>query len=319
MERIITKVKTVRHNWWEAFKQAIKLRGYEYYKGPKEIKFRYPAPGSVPQDMKSRPNLYKHDWKTPFKESTFDIRAKDVRTDIANQYQAYIEGKEHVLDPKNPQHFNVLQGPTYNRKLQKPPHIATDTIYDKYEPRQVTAKRYKECYEKDQENYAQFVDDFVPARGIGYDEVYNPSFMKHHPRGTSPILNERRLQDMFLELEWYLTDVVNKNRIESKQMDMYKGTVKKWQVLDDQAYSRDQIEKIQAAIKAPNPDELEAYAEENKRPMTLPITNENVSDWRDKKRAVDTADFNAKLIEFEKKREQNYFMKRYERPKQIQE
>jgi hypothetical protein len=42
-------------------------------------------------------------------------------------------------------------------------------------------------------------------------------------------------------------------------MDLYKGTVKKWQVLDDSAFDRDQIEKLQAAIRAPLPDELELY------------------------------------------------------------
>lgn len=40
---------------------------------------------------------------------------------------------------------------------------------------------------------------------------------------------------------------------------MYKGTVKKWQVLDDSTYDREEITKMQKAIKAPIPDELEYY------------------------------------------------------------
>lgn len=122
---------------------------------------------------------------------------------------------------------------------------------------------------------------------------------------------------MYLELEYYITDVLGKERIETKQMDMYKGTVKKWQVLDDEQFSRDQIEKVQSAISAPSPDELERFKEESDVKMTLPISNQNVSEWRDKRRAIDSADFNAKLIEFEQKRDQNYFVKRFEKPKEL--
>ena len=40
---------------------------------------------------------------------------------------------------------------------------------------------------------------------------------------------------------------------------MYNGTVKKWQVLDDHGFDREEVEKIQAAVKAPLPEELEMY------------------------------------------------------------
>lgn len=38
---------------------------------------------------------------------------------------------------------------------------------------------------------------------------------------------------------------------------MYKGDTKKWQVLNDEAFDREEIEKVQAAIKAPSPDQLD--------------------------------------------------------------
>ena len=86
--------------------------------------------------------------------------------------------------------------------------------------------------------------------------------------------------------------MVAHKRIESKKMDVYKGQLKKWQILDDQGFDRDQIEKIQAAARAPGPDELEYLKETTKTTMTLPINNANVSKWRDDDRAVDSADFN---------------------------
>ena len=48
-------------------------------------------------------------------------------------------------------------------------------------------------------------------------------------------------------------------QIREKKLQMYKGTVKKWQILDDDAHDRDQIEKLQAAVQAPLPEELEMY------------------------------------------------------------
>ena len=42
-------------------------------------------------------------------------------------------------------------------------------------------------------------------------------------------------------------------------MNMLKGTPKKWQVLDDEAFDREEIDKMQAAIRAPLAYELEMY------------------------------------------------------------
>lgn len=49
---------------------------------------------------------------------------------------------------------------------------------------------------------------------------------------------------MIVESEYFVEEVVGKKRIEEKKMGMLKGTPKKWQILDDKAFDRDQIEKI---------------------------------------------------------------------------
>ena len=100
---------------------------------------------------------------------------------------------------------------------------------------------------------------------------------------------------------------------------MYKGTPKKWQILDDKVFDRDQVEKLQAAARAPLPDELELWQEKHSKPMTLPITNVNVSAWRDDSRAIDTADFDPKFLEYDRERRKKYFLERYEKPKEIAE
>ena len=67
------------------------------------------------------------------------------------------------------------------------------------------------------------------------------------------------MKQIFLEFEYMIEEWLGKEQIETKQKQFYKGTVKKWQVLDDKGFDREEIEKMQAAIKAPGPEELEMY------------------------------------------------------------
>jgi hypothetical protein len=91
--------------------------------------------------------------------------------------------------------------------------------------------------------------------------------------------------------------------------------------LDDRAFDRDQIVKIQAAARAPLPDELEQYEEKHSKPMQLPINNANVSQWRDDQRAIDGigADFDPKQIEHDRERRKRFFNERFEKPLELRE
>ncbi len=100
---------------------------------------------------------------------------------------------------------------------------------------------------------------------------------------------------------------------------MYKGTVKKWQILDDNVYDKEQVELLQAAVQAPLPEELEMYKEKHNRPMKLPFTDENVKAWRDEPLAIESADFNPELLQLDRERRRTFFIDRYEQPKQLKE
>lgn len=320
MDKVINKVKVVRYNWWEAFKEFVRLPGYHYHKMPPELKYRYPAPGSVPKTPQDRPYLFKQDWKQSFKDSPFNIRPKELKEDFMEMTEHYISGRKHELDPNKEMDRMVLEGPVRNRDREPSPHQYIEEVFDPLKTtREERAKQVRAQMEKNPEIFAYNIENFHPAQGPGYQENYFPTYALFNERAATPVYNDQRLQHTFLELEYYIAEIMGKERIETKEMSMYKGTPKKWQVLDDQQFSRDQIEKIQVAIHGPNPDELERYQEESDVKMKLPITNQNVSEWRDKKRAIDTADFNAKLVEFERKRHDNYFLKRYERPKKLNE
>ena len=79
MDRIVGKINQTRLNWWEALKLSMNIRGYNYYKPPPELKYRYPAPGSAPHDEVDHPNLYKKHWKTPYRDSPYNIQKKEKK------------------------------------------------------------------------------------------------------------------------------------------------------------------------------------------------------------------------------------------------
>jgi hypothetical protein len=141
--------------------------------------------------------------------------------------------------------------------------------------------------------------------------------MLFYERGN-PIVNDRRIHEMYIDLETVLLEDMGKEELTTMQREMYKGMPKKWQLLDEGQFTKDQIDKMQNAIKAPMSEELDEYLTLNK-PMTLPVNNKNASEWRDEKRSVDTVDYNSKLIDVDRERRQEFFTKRYERPKEISE
>lgn len=125
------------------------------------------------------------------------------------------------------------------------------------------------------------------------------------------------MREIFVELEYMIENVIGYHRIHNKKMNMLKGTPKKWQVLDDSAFDREEIEKMQVAIRAPLPEELEYYQAKHAKPMTLPISNTNVSAWRDDVRAIDSADFDPQFLEYDRERRKKFFLERYEKPKEL--
>lgn len=92
VDKLLKTVNTTRKNWYEAFKMSVNIKGYEYYQAPDEIRYRYPAPGSVSHDKDSYPHLFKKHWKTPFRDSPYNIRRKEKKVDPAVNTKHYISG-----------------------------------------------------------------------------------------------------------------------------------------------------------------------------------------------------------------------------------
>jgi len=96
---------------------------------------------------------------------------------------------------------------------------------------------------------------------------------------------------------------------------MTKGTPKKWQVLDDACFDRDQVEMVQAAINAPSPAQLEFWQEKHSVPLQLPVSNATVTKWRDDPLPWSSADFDHQALVGERVHQKQEFLTRYEIPK----
>lgn len=105
------------------------------------------------------------------------------------------------------------------------------------------------------------------------------------------------MKEAFVGLEYIAEEVYFKERVANGYVEAYKGTTKKWQVLDEDVFDRDQIEKIQAACDAPMPDQLEAWQKKHDKVIQAPYNNENVAKWRDDPDHIDSGiDFNPRQI-----------------------
>ena len=49
---------------------------------------------------------------------------------------------------------------------------------------------------------------------------------------------------MFVELEYWIEEVIGAPTIKKGKIKTYKGEPKKWQILDDAVFDRDQIAKL---------------------------------------------------------------------------
>ena len=76
------------------------------------------------------------------------------------------------------------------------------------------------------------------------DAEYFPREFIWRERGFSGFENDPIMREIFVELEYMIENQFGYKRIVDKKMDMLKGTPKKWQILDDKTFDREEIEKL---------------------------------------------------------------------------
>jgi hypothetical protein len=121
------------------------------------------------------------------------------------------------------------------------------------------------CASHEQEILDERLSNY-PGHG-DLDDDYDQVNIMYNPRGATGFENDAKSKQIIVETERWIEDIVGAQQIKEKKLDFYKGTIKKWQILDDAEHDPDQIVKMQAAVQAPLPEELEMYKEKHSVPM----------------------------------------------------
>jgi hypothetical protein len=137
MDKVLGKINQTRLNWWQAFKLGCNLKGYDYYKPPPEIKYRYPAPGSVPQDEDNYHHLFKKHYKTPYRDSPYNIQKKEKIPTIEENTEISASSIPN-LDPNNPYDALLL-------RQQQPDTHGIKLLYDDFN-KQTEEERRQELW-----------------------------------------------------------------------------------------------------------------------------------------------------------------------------
>lgn len=69
--------------------------------------------------------------------------------------------------------------------------------------------------------------DFAPGQQ-DYDDDYNQYNLVWRNRGVTGMENSPRMKEMFIEMEYWIEEVLGKKQILEKKTHMYKGQPKKW-------------------------------------------------------------------------------------------
>lgn len=259
-DKIVNAVKKSRADVWSSFKKGISITGYKYYKPHDEVKYRYPAPGSCALDNVDRRHMYKLDWKTPFRVSEYNVRSQELRYDdddprTAANYVAAIP----EFDGDHPR-FGKYDQWSLDSAI---PEVKSGIIHQELD---MQSSDLKDELWSGWNKYADVQEDtivnFAPGQN-DLDDAYCQAIEQWRSRGATGFESNTRMKEMFVELEYWIEEIVGKQRRVEGKVAAYKGTPKKWQILDDKVYDRDQIEKLQAATDSPMPEQLEMWQEKH--------------------------------------------------------
>ena len=198
---------------------------------PDMIKYRYPAPGSAALDRVDHPNLFKKHWKTPFRNSPYNIRVKE-KTYGAENEDNYMSALPDI-DPSRGD---------FERRLALQQETSTDhtKAIDECTAEDIWAEQ-----EADADVMRVLTRDFTHSHWDLDEEYDQVTFMVGgYDKDYSGISNDARMRQICTEYEYWIEEVIGEKRIREQKFKMYKGTVKKWQVLDDDAFDRDQVELL---------------------------------------------------------------------------
>jgi hypothetical protein len=203
VDKVVAKLNTTRHNWWEAFKLGISIKGYKYYQPPPELKYRYPAPGSSPHSEVDHPHLFKKHWKTPYRESNYNIRNKEkaIPDDVMTEVSA---SSFPEFDPNEYYDQLILREmmPSYADKkdLYKEDNWINKSTEEKKEELWNLFESYPKITQAIKRDFAPYNFDL--------EDEYKPNHFIWRERGATGFENDPIMREIFVDLEYLIEEVI---------------------------------------------------------------------------------------------------------------
>lgn len=218
------------------------------------------------------------------------------------------------LDPENEKHLPLFERHNIE-KIRNHGVPQNDEILNAMTPQDHHEHLFG-IFQEHVDSLEDFRIDDAPYQA-NLDDVYNPTYFMNFDKEHTGIRGDRVMEQIYLDLEYILEERIAKPRKEAGSMPMKKGETKLWQVLDDAGHDPEEIAKIQSAIRAPSPAELDEYREKDQVQLQFPINNANVQKWRDDPKAFEEPEFDfAQLLE-KKNKTKTFYLDRYEKPKEL--
>ena len=218
VDKLLSKAKKLRGTWWEAFTVARGVKGHQYYDIPKEIKYRYPAPGSCPLDKDDHPNLYKRHWKTPFRDSNYNIRPIEkqytmeentihaiMNTPTIDPQANEAERRLSLQQNANMDHLEVVEDGT--------PADSEDKLQEMWDSFEAMAEHQK-ITGRDFAPWTRDLDD-------DYNQVNH--IIGGYEKDYSGMANDWKSRKTVEELEYMIENIIGEKRIKEQKFKMYKG------------------------------------------------------------------------------------------------
>lgn len=203
VDKILARVERTKTNWWTHLKKASNIsNNYKYYEIPENLKYRYPSPGSCDPAKEDHPNLYKIHWKTPFRESPYNIRPKEKRPEIGwddgENWISKTYGKGlPELDPNNPNDAETLmqQDPKWDEyKVQDDGETAA--LLDTEEMRNKLWAEFESMGD-----HREYLQNQNAGYDLEVDHAYNAVENMWWDREYSGLDSQKRYQNVSVELE----------------------------------------------------------------------------------------------------------------------
>lgn len=169
----------------------------------------------------------------------------------------------------------------------------------------------KESLEEDKKPLTRYTEDAMLY-------AYYPPILKSYNRATAVDFDPIQKQAM-LEQEEQIRYMLARNQ-RRMVLPLYRGNPRHWMPVDNELYGKgkqgvkflEQAKKVQKALGDPMPEQLKYWEENFHDPIPLPLTNENLSRWRDRRRVEFSSNFNPEDLAEGRLREQSFYYDRFD-------